>query len=123
MVLALATRGLWVFRFFSSPQEPVVSKSNSIRNDRRRTTNLDVLPPNCYFIKLFFFPSTQPVFPSAHPSLLPSEAQKSQFSLQGETVDEVRLEQNESAVRFVSSSHCITLPSGLCCVRTVLPLQ
>lgn len=124
MVLALATRGLWVFRFFSSPQEPVVSKSNSIRNDRRRTTNLDVLPPNCYyFIKYFFFPSTQPsVFPSAHPSLLPSEAQKSQFSLQGETVDEVRLEQNESAVRFVSSSHCITLPSGLCCVRTVLPL-
>ena len=75
-------------------------------------------------LNYFFFPSTQPsVFSSAHPSLLPSEAQKSQFSLQGETVDEVRLEQNESAVRFVSSSHCITLPSGLCCVRTVLPLQ
>ena len=69
-----------------------------------------MLPPNCYyFIKLFFFPSTQPsVFPSAHPSLLPSEAQKSQFSLQGETVDEVRLEQNESAVRFVLCSYCTT---------------
>ena len=123
LVLALATRGFSLgISVFSSPPEPIVSKSNSIRNDRRRTANLDVLPPNCYLF--IFYPSTHPsIFPSAYPSLLPSEAQKSQFSLQGETVDEVRLEQNESAVRFVSSSHCITLPSGLCCVRSVLPFQ
>ena len=77
LVLALATRGfslgISVFSVFSSPQEPIVSKSNSIRNDRRRTANLDVLPPNCYLF--IVYPSTHPsVFPSAHPSLLPSEA-------------------------------------------------
>lgn len=107
---------------FSSPQEPIVSKANSIGNDRRRTANLDVLPPNCYLF--IFYPSIYHFFlPSVRPSLpspLPPEAQESQFSLQGETVDEVRLEQNESAVRFVSSSHCITLPSGLCCVLPAL---
>lgn len=106
---------------FSSPQEPIVSKANSIGNDRRRTANLDVLPPNCYLF--IFYPSIYHfVLPSVRPSIAPLSPLKLRnlkFSLQGETVDEVRLEQNESAVRFVSSSHCITLSSGLCCVRSV----
>lgn len=107
LVLALATKGfLWVYwlfhllenQFFQSPiwsgmivEEPLIS--------------MCCLQIGYLFI--YFYQSIYPsVLPSVHPSPLPCNAQKSQFSLQGETVDDVRLEQNESAVRFVLCSHC-----------------
>jgi len=56
------------------------------------------------------------------PTPVLSEAQKSQFSLQGETVDEVRLEQNESAVRFVLCSSCTT-SSVMSAVQVVISVR
>lgn len=100
------------FGFFSSPQEPVVSKSNSIRNDRRRTTNLDVLPPNCYyFIKFFFFhPPNLPFFRPPIPPFSPLKLKNLNF-----------LCRVKQLMRFVWSK--MNLPSGLCRLHIVLPCR
>lgn len=93
---------------FSSSREPIFSKSNLVRNDSRRTTNLNVLPSNWLFIYLFIFinPSTLPFF---RPSILPL----SRVMLKNLNF----LCRVKQLMMFVWNK--MNLPSGLCCVRTV----
>ena len=102
LVLALATRGFSLgISVFSSPQEPIVSKSNSIRNDRRRTANLDVV--YSFFIHLPILPFFRPPIPPFSPVKL-----KNVNFL-------CRVKQ---LMRFVWNK--MNLPSGLCRLHTVL---